>query len=63
VPRTPARHSDTIGQAIAKSAARTVTSIAVREASRAIFGTGRRGGGGILGTLVRGVLGGLARGR
>ena len=41
-----------------KSAARTATNIAVREAS-AIFGSGRNAG--ILGNLVRGVLGGLQK--
>ena len=46
-----------MGEAIAKSAARTVTNIAVREASKAIFGSGRNPG--ILGGLLRGVLGGL----
>jgi DNA helicase HerA-like ATPase len=58
-PRAPARRSDSIGEAIAKSAARTVTNIAVREASRAIFGSGRNSG--ILGNIVRGVLGGLQK--
>lgn len=56
-PRTPARRSDTMAETIAKSAARTVTNIAVREASKAIFGSGRNSG--ILGGLLRGVLGGL----
>jgi hypothetical protein len=63
MPRTSARHSDSLGETIAKSAARTVTTIAVREASRAIFGSGRKGDSGILGGLVRGVLGGLVKGR
>ncbi len=58
-PKAPARRSDTMGEAIAKSAARTVTNIAVREASKAIFGSGRNSG--ILGGLVRGVLGGLVK--
>ncbi len=58
-PKVPARRSDTMGEAIAKSAARTVTNIAVREASKAIFGSGRNSG--ILGGLVRGVLGGLVK--
>jgi len=58
-PRAPARRSDSMGEAIAKSAARTVTNIAVREASKAIFGSGRNSG--ILGGLVRGVLGGLVK--
>ncbi|SKA27427.1 hypothetical protein SAMN02745126_04649 [Enhydrobacter aerosaccus] len=59
--KTPARRSDTLGETIAKSAARTVTTIAVREASKAIFGSGRKGDTGLLGGLVRGVLGGLAK--
>jgi DNA helicase HerA-like ATPase len=57
--RAPARRSDSIGEAIAKSAARTVTTIAVREASKAIFGNARNSG--ILGNIVRGVLGGLRK--
>jgi hypothetical protein len=60
-PKVPARRSDSFGEAIAKSAARTVTTIAVREASKAIFGSGRGNSGGILGGLVRGVLGGLVK--
>src|SRR5204862_204608 len=56
VPKTTARHSDSITTTIVKSAARTATNIAVREASKAIFGSGRNAG--ILGGLVRGVLGG-----
>jgi len=59
VPKTPARHSDTIGTTIVKSAARTATNIAVREASKAIFGSGRNSG--ILGQIVRGTLGGLVK--
>ena len=59
VPKTAGRQSDSIATTIAKSAARTVTNIAVREASKAIFGSGRNAG--ILGNLVRGVLGGLQK--
>jgi DNA helicase HerA-like ATPase len=59
VPRTPARHSDSITTTIVKSAARTATNIAVREASKAIFGSGRNAG--ILGQIVRGTLGGLVK--
>ena len=59
VPRTPASRSDTITTTIVKSAARTATNIAVREASKAIFGSGRNSG--ILGGLLRGVLGGLQK--
>ncbi len=61
-PRAPSRRSDTIGETIAKSAARTATTVVVREASKAVFGSGRKGaGGGLLGSLVRGVLGGLTK--
>ena len=59
-PRPAARRSDTLGETIAKSAARTATNIAIREAAKAVFGTGRRGsgsGGGLLGGILRGVLG------
>jgi hypothetical protein len=59
VPKTAGRHSDSIGTTIAKSAARTATNIAVREASKAIFGSGRNAG--VLGGLLRGVLGGLQK--
>src|SRR3954469_2930682 len=58
-PKTAGRHSDSITTTIVKSAARTATNIAVREASKAIFGSGRNAG--ILGNLVRGVLGGLQK--
>ena len=59
VPKTTVRHSDSITTTIVKSAARTATNIAVREASKAIFGSGRNAG--ILGNIVRGVLGGLQK--
>jgi DNA helicase HerA-like ATPase len=59
VPRTPASRSDTITTTIVKSAARTATNIAVREASKAIFGSGRNSG--ILGQIIRGTLGGIIR--
>jgi DNA helicase HerA-like ATPase len=62
IPKTPARRSDSLGETIAKSAVRTATNIAVREASKAIFGSGRRGAsGGILGNILRGTLGGLVK--
>jgi uncharacterized protein len=62
VPKTPAKHSDSLGEAIVKSAARTATTIAVREASKAIFGSGGRGSsGGVLGNILRGTLGGLIK--
>jgi hypothetical protein len=54
-PRTPARRSDTVVEAITKSAARTVTNVMVREAAKAIFG---RGAGG---SIFRGILGGLLK--
>jgi DNA helicase HerA-like ATPase len=56
-PRSPGRRSDSIAEAITKSAVRTATNVAVREASKAIFGSGRNSG--LLGSIVRGVLGGL----
>jgi DNA helicase HerA-like ATPase len=59
VPRTPASRSDTITTTIVKSATRTATNIAVREASKAIFGSGRNSG--ILGQILRGALGGLVK--
>jgi uncharacterized protein len=59
VPKTPASRSDSITTTIVKSATRTATNYAVREASKAIFGSGRNAG--ILGNLVRGVLGGLKK--
>jgi DNA helicase HerA-like ATPase len=57
VPKTG--RGDSIQTTIIKSAARTATNIAVHEASKAIFGSGRNAG--ILGSLVRGVLGGLRK--
>ncbi|MBS0523736.1 MAG: DUF853 family protein, partial [Proteobacteria bacterium] len=51
VPKSGGR-SDSLETTIIKSAARTATNIAVREASKAIFGSGRNAG--ILGSLVRG---------
>ena len=59
IPKTGSSRSDSIETTIIKSAARTATNIAVREASKAIFGSGRNAG--ILGSLVRGVLGGLQK--
>jgi DNA helicase HerA-like ATPase len=57
--RAPAaRRSDSLGTTIVKSAARTATNIAVREATKAVIG-GR--GGGIAGSLLRGVLGSLLK--
>ncbi|MBV8393012.1 MAG: DUF853 family protein, partial [Alphaproteobacteria bacterium] len=61
VPKTPAKHTDSLGEAIVKSAARTATTIAVREASKAIFGSGRGNSGGMLGNILRGTLGGLIK--
>ena len=59
VPKAGGGRSDSLTTTIVKSAARTATNIAVREASKAIFGSGRNSG--ILGGLVRGVLGGLQK--
>ena len=59
VPKTPTRQSDSITTTIVKSAARTATNIAVREASKAIFGSGRNAG--VLGQILRGTLGGLVK--
>ncbi|MBM3621261.1 MAG: DUF853 family protein [Alphaproteobacteria bacterium] len=57
--RAPAaRRSDSLGTTIVKSAARTATNIAVREATKAVIG-GR--GGGIAGSLLRGVLGSILK--
>lgn len=58
-PRTPARRGDSIGTTITKTAVRTATNVAVREASKAIFGSGRNSG--VLGSIVRGVLGSLVK--
>ncbi|MBX3499189.1 MAG: DUF853 family protein [Alphaproteobacteria bacterium] len=57
--RAPAgSRSDSLGTTIVKSAARTATNIAVREATKAMIG-GR--GGGIAGSLLRGVLGSILK--
>ena len=58
-PRVPARRGDSIGTTITKTAVRTATNVAVREASKAIFGSGRNSG--VLGSIVRGVLGSLVK--
>src|SRR5882757_3487606 len=50
-PRVPSRRSDSIGTTITKTAVRTATNVAVREASKVIFGSGRNSG--VLGALVR----------
>ncbi|MFI5000411.1 MAG: helicase HerA-like domain-containing protein, partial [Reyranellales bacterium] len=59
--KAPPRRGDSLGEAIAKSAARTVTTVAVREVTKAVLGSGRSGGGGLLGDIVRGVLGSLVK--
>jgi hypothetical protein len=38
-----------------------VTTIAVRQASKVVFGSGRKGDSGLLGGLLRGVLGSLVK--
>jgi hypothetical protein len=56
-PRAPAgSRSDSIGDAIAKSVARTATTIAVREGTKILFGSGKNPG------LLRGVLGSIFKG-
>ncbi len=56
-PRAPAgRRTDSVMDAITKTAARTATNVVVREAAKAIFGRG-----GIGGSIFRGVLGGLLK--
>jgi DNA helicase HerA-like ATPase len=52
-PRTPASRSDSIGTTVAKTAARTVTNVLVREVTRAVFKNG--------GSILRGVLGSLRK--
>ena len=52
-PRPPARRSDSIGTTIAKTAARTVTNVVVREATRIVMKNG--------GSILRGVLGSLLK--
>jgi DNA helicase HerA-like ATPase len=59
VPKTSGSRSDSLTTTIVKSAARTATNIAVREASKAIFGSGRNSG--VLGRILRGTLGGIIR--
>jgi hypothetical protein len=58
-PKVPVRRGDSIGTTITKTAVRTATNVAVREASKAIFGSGRNSG--LLGGIVRGVLGSLMK--
>ncbi len=60
--RAPAgSRNDSFGTTVAKTAARTVTNVAVRELTKAVLGGGRGGGGGIVGGLLRGVLGSLIK--
>jgi DNA helicase HerA-like ATPase len=51
--RPPARRSDTLGEAMIKSAGRTVATVVVREATRAIMKNGRSILRGVLGSLVK----------
>jgi uncharacterized protein len=55
--RVPASRSDSLGTAIAKSAARTVTNVMVREVAKGIFG----GKGSLGGQILRGVLGSILK--
>ena len=52
-PRTTASRSDSISTTVAKTAARTVTNVLVREVTRAVFKNG--------GSILRGVLGSLRK--
>ena len=52
-PRPPASRSDSIGTTVAKTAARTVTNVLVREVTRAVFKDGA--------SILRGVLGSLRK--
>ena len=57
LPRTPVgSRTNFIGDAIAKSVARTATTIAVREGTKILFGSGKNPG------LLRGVLGSIFKG-
>jgi uncharacterized protein len=61
IPRTSAgSRADSLGTAIAKSAARTATTIAVREGSKILFGSGKNPG--LAGQVLRGVLGSIFKG-
>ena len=55
--------TDRIIQSAARTATSTVTRSVANEVSKAVFGGGRGGSSGIAGQLVRGILGGLFRGR
>ena len=52
-PRAPARRSDSLGEAMIKSAGRTVANVLVREATKAITRNG--------GSILRGILGSLVK--
>jgi hypothetical protein len=52
-PKAPGRRSDSIPTTIAKTAARTVTNVVIREATRAVMKNG--------GSILRGVLGSLLK--
>jgi hypothetical protein len=52
-PRPAGRRSDTLGEAMIKSAGRTVANVVVREATRAVMKNG--------GSILRGVLGSLLK--
>ena len=52
-PKAPARRSDSLGEAMMKSAGRTVANVLVREATRAITRNG--------GSILRGILGSLVK--
>jgi uncharacterized protein len=52
-PKAPARRGDTLGEAMMKSAGRTVANVVVREATKAIMRNGKSILRGVLGSLVR----------
>ena len=52
-PKVPARRGDTLGEAMMKSAGRTVANVVVREATRAIMRNGKSILRGVLGSMVK----------
>jgi hypothetical protein len=58
---TPADRQRSIGVAVAKPASQSTATIAAREAAKTIFGSGRKGGSGLLVGIVRSVLGSLVK--
>ena len=52
-PKAPPRRGDSLGEAMMKSAGRTVANVVVREATRAVMRNGK--------SILRGVLGSLMK--